>query len=42
MERQDISIGNVPRKINKEKVKLIFQKHREEMLKKKEHRMEHP
>jgi hypothetical protein len=30
------------RKINKEEVKLTFQKHREGMLKQKEQRMEHP
>jgi hypothetical protein len=42
MERQDISLRNVSRERNKEKVKLTFQKHREEMLKQKEQRMEHP
>ena len=42
MERQDISIGNVLRERKKEKVKLTFRKYREEMLKQKEQRMEHP
>jgi hypothetical protein len=41
VERQDISLGNVSREIKKEKVKLTFWKHREEMLKHKEQRMEH-
>jgi hypothetical protein len=41
VERQDISLGNVPRERKKEKVKLTFRKHREEMLKQKEQRMEH-
>jgi hypothetical protein len=41
VERQDISLGNVLRERKKEKVKLTFQKHREEMLKQKEQRMEH-
>jgi hypothetical protein len=42
MERQDISLGNVPRERKKEKVNLTFLKHKEEMLKQKEQRMEHP
>jgi hypothetical protein len=42
VERQGTSLGNVPRKRKKEKVKLTFQKHRGGMLKHKEQRMEHP
>jgi hypothetical protein len=42
MERQDTCLGNVSRKIKKEEVKLTFQKHKEEMLKHKEQRMEDP
>jgi hypothetical protein len=42
VERQGTCLGNVLRKINKEEVKLTFQKHKEEMLKQKEHRMEDP
>jgi hypothetical protein len=42
MERHGTCLGNVPRKRNKEEVKLTFQKHREGMLKQKEKRMEYP
>ena len=42
MERHDISLGNVLREIKKGKVKLTFQKNKEEMLKKKEQKMEDP
>jgi hypothetical protein len=42
VERHDRCLGNGPRKIKKEEVKLTFQKHREGMLKQKEHRMEDP
>jgi hypothetical protein len=42
MESQDISLGNVPRERNNEKVKLRFQKPREGILNHKEQRMEHP
>jgi hypothetical protein len=41
VERQGTCLGNAPRKRKKEE-KLTFQKHKEEMLKKKEQRMEHP
>ena len=41
VERHGTCLGNVPRKRKKEEVKLTFQKHKEGMLKKKEHRMEH-
>jgi hypothetical protein len=36
VERQVTSLGNVPRKRKKEKVKLTFRKHREGMLKQKD------
>jgi hypothetical protein len=42
VERQGTYLGNIPRKINKEEVRLTFQKHGEEMLKQKEQRMEDP
>jgi hypothetical protein len=42
VERQDICLGNVLRKKKEDEVKLTFQRHREEMLKKKEQRMEYP
>jgi hypothetical protein len=42
VERQDTCLGNVPRKINNEEVKLTFQKNKKGMLKKKVRRMEHP
>jgi hypothetical protein len=42
MERQGTCIGNSPKKIKKEEVNLTFQKHREEMLKRKEQRMGGP
>jgi hypothetical protein len=35
VEIQGTCLGNVPRKINKEEVKLTFRKHREGMLKQK-------
>jgi hypothetical protein len=42
VESQGTCLGNVPRKGNKEEVKLTFQKHKEGMLKQKEQRMEYP
>jgi hypothetical protein len=42
VERQGTCLGNVPRKIKNEEVKLTFQKNREGMLKHKEQRMEDP
>jgi hypothetical protein len=42
VERHGTCLGNFSRKINKEEVKLTFQKNREEMLKQKEQRMGDP
>jgi hypothetical protein len=42
VERHDTCLGNVPRKINMEEVKLTFHKHKKGMLKGKVQRMENP
>jgi hypothetical protein len=42
VERHDTCLGTILRKIKKEEAKFTFQKHREEMLKQKEKRMEDP
>ena len=42
MERHEKCLENVSRRRKKEKVKLIFMKHRKGMLKQKVQRMEYP
>jgi hypothetical protein len=42
MERKGTCLGNALRKRKKEEVKLTFKKHKEDMLKQKEQRMEDP